>query len=334
MEFASAPSDPAPAPAAEPAPLPTDAATGLPVGLQATGVDVTALEGNPDPSAASPAATGGAAPSQPSGPEQVAALVQQYGFDPAEFAGVTDVATAQAAINFLVNQSANRGYGQQQQQYHQPPQPQPRYTPNYQQAQVPTPPQQDPSQGIQPLNLKEFGLNDEDPAAKAIRGLEKLVGDLYGTTQGLVREQETARQNQAIQAQRETAKQIDAAIDSLANPLYGTGQTRTIVQRVNVDRLNAIAASIVNGEIAAGRPLPTIEAVIRRAQLLDQTGAFGPALGAPAKQAATAPAPAPLAPVNPYAAPTRATTPPPAPKSISLTERWVDNPDFRRQQGI
>lgn len=329
MEFASAPEAPAPQASAEPAPLPVDSTTGLPVGLQATGVDVAALEGGDVQQVTTPAASGGAAPSQPSAQEQVAALAAQYGYDPADFAGVPDVATAQATINFLINQSANAGYLYGQQQYQQPaPQPQPAYTPNYQQAQVPQPPQ---DQGVQPLDLKALGLNDEDPASKAIRGLEKLIGGLYTQTQSLVKEQETARQRQAVQAQQETARQIDAAIDELASPLYGTSKTRTIVQRVNLDRLNTIAANIVNGEIAAGRKMPTIQAVLRRAAAIDATGAYGPALGAPN---ATAPAPAPLAPVNPYAQPTRPTAPAPAPKSISLTERWVDNPEFRRQQGL
>jgi hypothetical protein len=328
VEFASAPSDPAPV-ANEPAPIPSDPSTGLPVGLQATGVDVAALEGSVDPAAPAAAAPPAAGPSQA---EQVAALATQYGYDPAEFAGIADVATAQATINFLVNQSANLGYGQQA-----PPQvQQPRYTPNYQQAQVapPAPPVQDPTQGIKPLDLKGLGLNEEDPASKAIRSLEELVKDLYGTTHGLVREQQAARHNQAIQAQQQLAQQIDTAIDGLANPLYGTSQTRTIVQRVNVDRLNQIATYIVNGEKAAGRKLPPVEAIIRRAQAIDAGGSFGPALGGVPKQTAVAPAPAPLAPVNPYAAPTRQVAAPPAPKTIGLAERWVDNPEFRRQQGI
>jgi hypothetical protein len=330
VEFASAPSDPAPV-ANEPAPIPSDPSTGLPVGLQATGVDIAALEGggNVDPAAASAATPPADAPSQA---EQVAALATQYGYDPAEFAGITDVATAQATINFLVNQSANLGYGHQQapQQVQQP-----RYTPNYQQAVVQPPaPAQDPTQGIKPLDLKGLGLNEEDPASKAIRSLEELVKDLYGTTHGLVREQQAARHNQAIQAQQQLAQQIDTAIDGLANPLYGTSQTRTIVQRVNVDRLNQIATYIVNGEKAAGRKLPPVEAIIRRAQAIDAGGSFGPALGGVPKQTAVAPAPAPLAPVNPYASPTRQVAAPPAPKTIGLAERWVDNPEFRRQQGI
>jgi len=276
---------------------------------------------------------GDAAAPQATPAQQVAELATNYGFDPREFEGL-DPTTAQATIRYLVNRQANEGYNYQQQLYAQQSQ--------QQTQQVPSPPAapqlaagstpQNPSSGIQPLDLKALGLGDDDPAAKAFRQLEATLGKTFAEVQSLTAKQQQVEYNQQVQAQQERAQQVEAATDALASPLYGTSQNRTIVQRINVDRLHRIATNIVYADKAAGKPTPTPAVALRRAAMIDQQEQNGTQVIG--QKPATAPAAAPFVQQNQYSQPTRQVGPPPAPKGLSLTDKWTNNPDFRRQHGL
>jgi hypothetical protein len=256
-----------------PAPAPAPAAVAVPSTTPV--VESVAQIASPAVTTAVPA-TGVAPTVDPRA--QIDALATQYGFDPATLAGISDPAAAQAAIRFAVEQAANLGLSglpapqlgqnpyQSAGQFQQQAPYQPQYAPPVQQQQAPAAP------AVVAIDLKALGLEEDDPAAKAIRVLENQIAD-GGTTA----KQVAARLDQIeaqTRAQNVARVQAEAAqiVDTFASPKYGVGTHRTASQKLAVDRLYDLADAIAIGNYNNNRPIPPLGARLAQAKLIDDMG--------------------------------------------------------------
>lgn len=261
--------------------------------------------------AADPAATP-AAPPVADPRAEINTLATQFGYSPEQFATFPDVASARAALRFNAEAMARSGLSS--------PLPAPgNHYPQYQQQQQPTYAPATPAPKLAPaaaaLDLAAIGLDESDPAAKAIRALEARLTGKPDTTAAL--EARIVQMEQAGHEAHRQRLQAEAAsvVDGFQSPAFGAGATRTVAQQLAVGQLYDLADAIAVGAFNSGRPIPSLAVRLNHARLVmeqDGSPSSAPAAAAlpPLRQATPAPAPAPT--------------------HFDANERWADNPDIRR----
>lgn len=243
---------------------------------------------------------------EPQGQDAINQVATEFGLPPEQFAGIESPEAARAYAKAMLNDIVQAGAGDPS-------------VPDYSQA---TQQQyQQPQQQWQPepINLEQLGLEDDSPAGKAIRALEKQVGlSQYAAIQ-------VAQQVQALQEQSKRANyaqlqtRASEVVQGFQSPLFGSPGNRTPYQEWNVQRLYDTADSILIGAHRKGRPLPTVEQRLRQAKvLLEQES--GPASFSPQT---------PTSQQKPSIPPTeRQGAPQSSSKPMGLTDVWSENPQL------
>lgn len=250
---------------------------------------------------------------------EITQLATELGLPSTAFEGFDNVEQARSAARFWFERTADTGFrGPSVPRYPEGQTPQ-RQTLPAQQYQQPA-----GQQAGQGLNLADFGLRDDEPAAKVIRALEQKLSQTEATTQQIV-ERLQAQDHYQRQTQRQSyARQFDETIASFSSPEYGNPLTgnQTASQRVAADRLLGIAVGLLHGERAVGNPDPPINVLLTRAKFLDQTRT-NPGTPTP---------PVPTAPSGPAGARNPGMAPPP--EGPSLTTKWSQDPSIRAALGL
>lgn len=221
---------------------------------------------------------------QPSADPRAAinSFAAEVGFPAEQLAQFNDLASAQAAVR-LYAESLIRG-GQQQAGPFQALQ-QPGYSfhaggaapatyPQFAEPQQSQGPPRDqygrfvqsqpvpPVQSIAPLDIKAFGLDEDEPAAKAIRALEKQIESRISPVVEKVTQTESQfTQYQEAQAARQQAAlqgEANKVVDSWASTEFGTSKVRNVFQQTALQQVYAGADAIATAEYYSGRPISPI----------------------------------------------------------------------------
>lgn len=308
------------------------------LGTQAPAFDAAIPEAQQDPSTPVNAGTGQAAdsavaPAEAGAPDpraEINGLATEFGVD---LSGFNDVASARAALRLLTDQSIAAGLTEIQQM--QGPYVQPPYDPRTQ-----FPPQQLPISGnvpglpnqapygpvaadpaaYKPIDLKAIGLDEGDPAAKAIRAVEAQLGQSLQATQAVAAQVAAFQQQAQDRARAERNAQADSIIDGWKSPQFGVAGYRTWAQQAAVDELLRRANGVMVGDVRNGRRMPTIPQMLARARMSFESPAApqqtqnGQTVNAPAlRQASPTPAPA---------------------QPLGLHQSWSSDPKMRAAHGI
>jgi len=288
--------------------------------------DQTAATPSADPSLSAGSETGEAGPSAPEAAPvdpraEIDALATEYGFQPADLANYTDVAQARAAIRDHVDNLARQGLSGVQQpvpQQQAPVQQQP--LPQQQQA-----PQQVPQAG---LDLAALGLDENDPAAKAIRAIEQQVTNANSQAQQIAQVLQQMQNDTSTSKHQQLVGQAEQVISTFQSPEYGVAGSRTASQEWNTQRLFDLADAIAIGAHNAGRPIPPLQARLNQARMIDARDQ-SPAIGgqpvpAPTQTQEQAQAPA-ATPLQQYGFATQGNVEP-----MKMTDSWSANPELMR----
>lgn len=263
---------------------------------------------------------------------EINTLSQQFGIN---LDGFTDVASAKAALRMLTEQSAAAGMDELQsyaQPQYNPAYPMQNgtftYTPPAQgqqyavQPQVPTPA---PTAQVKTIDLKALGLEEDDPAAKAIRSLESMLGQASQSVQAIEQRVTAYEQQQQDAARAQRNAEANAYLDSLQSPQFGVGRNQTWAQQQARQALFQESNAILAGDARLGRPISPIPQRLARTLLLRELQAGGPAPAAAFGNNAPAP-PAPAL---------KTTSPAPTPaQPVGLHQQWSQNPQMRASAGI
>lgn len=172
---------------------------------------------------------------------------------------------------------------------------------------------------IDSLDLAALGLDDDEPAAKALRAMEQrltAMAEKYGQLESHVQ----AQTSQASEA--EAAAMVGEAyrvIDSWASPHYGTSQARTMFQEAALNKLAEVAGDLARADRARGRAVSPIGVRLNRARFILEGGA----------------SPGPSASQNGRAALSESQSASSSAQdgdfeNIGLTGRWSAHPKFRQ----
>ncbi len=277
---------------------------------------VESAEQNGTAAVESPSPAAGVPPT-PDPQAEVAALSAEFGVDLSTF---PDAASARAALRWQAEQAANAGLDAVM-QFRQP-------------AQVGGPVSQAPDQpplgaappvaptAAQPVDLAALGLDEAEPAAKAIRALEQQLANGGTTAAALAARLDAMEAQTRAAAHRDLQTQAASYVDSLQSPRYGTSKSRTAAQRTAAAQLFDVADAILYGDVQHGRPVPTVQNRLARAHLILESGQ------APSAPAVTAPAPLPQT-ASPAASP-----PGGGVEGVRMNERWADNPRMLAALGV
>lgn len=230
----------------------------------APAIDLSAPELNPD------------VPETPAAPDPaLVELGNVFGGDFTSFSSVDDANRAALLLSHGLAQAGTAGYANQNAQQYQ--------APAQQQAQQPATPQS---------AIRDEDLVDVDPKVVAI--LRKLEADgaaaraeTQSVQQRLTQEQQRIEQQQGQQL----LTQVNSVIDSLADPQFGVGGNQTFMQQTARENLLRTADRIASGLRSTGRPLPSVDNLIKMA-VFAQTGKMPSGKAAAAAAAKGAP-PAP-----------------------------------------
>ena len=189
--------------------------------------------------------------------EAVNSVGEQYGYATEALGGFETPESAEAAIKFRAEQLARVGLSGEMAQPFADSAPQPQQTG--------TP---DVTSVGDSIDLKALGLEDDDPAAQAIRALEAKVNVTVGQSQQIAQ----AVQEQQAQARQQQHSQLfqqaDAVVSEFQSSEFGTTGNRTAAQEWNVQRLYDLADAIAIGAHRQGQPLPPLRQRLNQAKLL------------------------------------------------------------------
>lgn len=263
------------------------------------------------------------APSAPAAPAdaraEIDALAVSHGFNAADLANYSDVASAEAAIRSHVDRLANNGLQGVRQQ--------PQQQPQYQQPQPPAyqPQQQAPQQQqVQGMDLKAFGLDESDPAAQAIRAMEQQVQGALAQQQELANSLQQVQTDSSSRNHQRLVGQAEDVVASFESPEYGVAGRRTASQEWNTQRLFDLADAIAIGAHNDNRSVPSLPARLQQARLIDSTSQpSSPAIGGQ-------PIPAPAAHNVPGPLAQHSFVTQGAVEPMAMTDSWSSNPELMR----
>lgn len=273
--------------------------------VQATAVPAQAVEtplGTPTESAA-PGITPPAPAVDPRA--EINTLATEFGFDPAQFAGFPDANAARAAVRLFAEQTAQQGmaaYGQS-------------LAPAPQQPAVIPSPVMPVAGDVKALDLKALGLEDDEPAAKAIRALEAQFAERNKQIGDIAQRFETMERTSAQTRQQQLHAEAATVVDGFKDARFGAGAQRTAAQKLSVGKLYDLADAIAIGAVQSGQHIPTLSARLARARLLLDVDAIA---------SAAPPAPAAAATALPQSGPAA----PPAVTKMQMTDKWSQNPEL------
>jgi len=278
--------------------------TGAPAPASDAAPAATETQAAPDAQAQAPN-TGGEVqtPAVPDVTSQLATLATETGFTPEDLAGFTSVDAARAAIaDYYRQQAASQFVADDTDATGAEP---PIAEPTAKKAPVAVP--------VSQLDLKALGLEDDEPAAKAIRALEsslaasqlevKAVAEVIKEIQAA----ETAREKFARQQRENEAEQI---VDGFQSVTYGVAGKRTAFQKQALQRLYNVANGIAIMAFNQGRPIPPAKERLELARKLDD----------PVFKSQAA------APTSPPALPQKAVGPTANDNGLSFFKPWRDDP--------
>jgi hypothetical protein len=235
--------------------------------------------------------------------------------DPSQLAPFSDVASATAAVRLYAESLVTQGMQAQAQ------------IPDYPQTDSFSPPQP-PSQRqrdehgrfvasapkVDALDIKALGLDDDEPAAKAIRALEKNMQSLYQEVTSTRDEFSNLTKRQQEQQKAALEAEAESSIDSYKSPVYGVSKSRNVAQMQAAQQLKNLVNAITIQDFTSGsmRPLAKRFELARQIMGVQQ---------APAQPAAPAPVP-------PAQAASSQGYKPTATKNM-WTSKWSDDPEIR-----
>lgn len=250
----------------------------------------------------------------PANPRQdIDAIATELGIPAAQLSGFNTAEEARKAVGFWLTQSANAGLtGGAPPVQHQP-------TPPQQQVPLPQP------VAPQPVNLTELGLNENDPAAKALRALESRLNEQAKQSEEVLSRFRQQEEAQAAAERAAVSRKFDEAIAKFGDNRYGNPVTgnQTPGQKFQQNHLLGLAVGILQGERIAGRPDPSLDVLFARARVLHDL------------EYASTPQPTAPVPQAPQALPTSGGNVPLQQKQgLSMTDKWSEDPVLRAQLGI
>jgi len=249
--------------------------------------------------AATPAAP--AAPSADDVKAEIAAIATDYGIDPAILTQFPDVESAYTAITLFANQYANVGIDTGGPSGAPPAQ-----------AAAPAAPA---TPAVDALNfeLDESALDDKSVAA--FNALKAALVEERKRNTSVEEKVNAIAQFHASEHKRQLHARAAAVVDSFGSEKYGTSANRTAAQRLNVNRLYALADNLQIGLESKGLVVPDIEQVLLQVALSE--GVRRPSKTAPGATPAAVP-PAVVAPPAAKKAP--AAPRPLVPATVSLSK--------------
>lgn len=273
------------------------------------------------PTAAAPVAAPAAVAAPVDPRTEINDLATSFGYSPESFSHFPDAATARAAIRWQAQQFMHAGAGADP--HDQKPQ-QPAYQPQYPGVQAPIAPLAPaaPAAGI--VDLKALGLEEDEPAAKAIRKLEEKIAAGGAPTAALIARLDAIESATKQENTTRRRAEADAIIDGFASPTYGVGARRTAYQQFAIKQLYDVADAIYLGAVNSGRPAPSLQQ-----RLLLAREVHDPA--SQVSQLATN-----AAAVVPGVPAVRAASPAPAPAAVAvpMNEKWSQNPHMQALLGL
>jgi hypothetical protein len=260
--------------------------------------------------------------SDPAAPQaEIETMVSELGLDPAQFAGVTDLAAARVKAQTIIDMNMQQGRTVLQ-QIQQPPEPQ-----GYHGAPVALTPAAnngavvDTAQfSAKPLDLK--GIDENDAFVPVLKDLHQQV-----TAAQQVAHQATAKlaeieKRTAHQSRVAREAEIDRVFDSLKDPLFGSGRNRTPAQEATRREVRTSADYAWAAAVQSGLPEPSIEARIKQASFYYKSQRPG-ATTAPAQTVAGS------AGMNVSSPQAQGGVP-----KMGIHEKWSEHPEMKRILGI
>jgi hypothetical protein len=269
-----------------------------------------------DPSLSAGSSEGEASPSAPSAAPadpraEIDALATEHGFQPADFANYQDVNSARAALTAHVDDLARKGLSGVAQPTQEVPQ-----------QQAPQQKQAPPAQSS--LDLASLGLDENDPAAKAIRAIEQQLTTSQQQVAQVAQVLQKVQSDTSSRSHQQLVGQAESVVASFESPEYGVVGNRTASQEWNTQRLFDLADAIAVGAHNDNRPIPPLQARLNQARLIDAQ-AKQPAIGGQPIQPPASQTPPPHVPLQQHGFSTQGEVQP-----MGMADKWSSNPELMR----
>jgi hypothetical protein len=162
-----------------------------------------------------------------------------------------------------------------------------------------------------PLDLATMGLEESDPASKAVRAMERMVASQNATITQLQASLDGINQSAKERQLQSVLSEAEGVVASFNSQKYGIAGNRTALQEMAISRLYNLADAIAIGAVNRGQQIPPVSVRLAQARLLD--GDVPPPNTA-----------------GGGALPQRTAVPDMANPELKMTERWSENPALLR----
>lgn len=214
-----------------------------------------------------PSAVQTATETQSTVPADIAALAEQVGFKPEQFAGFTDVASAEAAVALWLDGQSKRGTEFQ-------------VTPDQNVKVGGSVPPSNTEAGEAAFDLDALGLSETDAAAKALRKMEKEILASRQQIQQFVDHVKTVEQRAQEQERDAIFNNAQKIVSDWQSPVFGVpGKNQTLLQLAAQEKLYQLARQYEMADLKDGNPVAPLPVRLNRARFsLGDRPKKGPAL--------------------------------------------------------
>ena len=237
------------------------------------------------------------------------AYAESVGVDPASLEAYGTVENARKAVGDVLEQLANDGF---------------RYTPS--KVEAPEAPKKVEKSETPVVNLKELGLSEDDPAAKAFEILQKKMEEQAAVIADLKKGSEQQNAKAAQDFEEQYRQSAETVISSLGDGMYGEAGSRNLVQQSMVQQLAYIHDRLKIGYHNSGNKIPDQKTLLRQAHELH--------LRSVPKTQVSSSEPEKSEKSEKKALPEVSSTDAVETVGMKMTDKWSRNPELRRRLGL